>query len=234
MLRLSASDFKIMAMASMAVAHFSIVVASYLPWGVAPLFDVCGVTVTASWLMAMVPRCAGMVVVAFLIGEGLRHTRNRWVYCLRLLLLALVSEIPFRLAFGGSLEPASAGSNTMSAMAAGAMLVTIGETESSSWVMKAMMLVSVIAAAWVLDVNGGLLLVGAVVAIYLAGKRSYLVAPLWLTYPWGVFYLPAFALLSCYDGTRGRVAAGAGKWLFYVFYPLHLLILWGIKMAVLG
>ena len=233
MFRLNASDLKFMALASMAVAHFSIVVAEHLPWGVAPLFEVFGVTVTASWLMAMLPRCAGMVFVAFLIGEGLRHTRNRWLYCIRLLLLAVLSEIPFRLAFGGSLEPASAGANTMFAMAAGALLVTIGESESSSWFLKALLFTGIIAVAWLLNVNGGLVLVGAVVAIYLASSRPYLAAPLWMTYPWGVFYLPAFALLSCYDGTRGRVAIGAGKWLFYVFYPLHLMILWGIAKAVL-
>lgn len=232
MLRLSGSDLKFMAMASMAVAHFSYVVASFLPWGASPLFDFCGVTVTWSWLMAMVPRCAGIVVVAFLIGEGLRHTRDRRVYCLRLLLLALISEIPFRLAFGGSLEPASAGSNTMFAMAAGAFLVTIGESGSFGHVFKAVMLVGVIALVWLFDVNGGLLLVGSVVAIYLAARRPYLVSPLWMVYPWGVFYLPAFALLSCYDGTRGRVATGAGKWLFYVFYPVHLLVLWGVSVFI--
>ena len=38
-------------------------------------------------------------IYAFLIAEGCRHTRNRQRYLVRLGLFALISEIPFDLAF---------------------------------------------------------------------------------------------------------------------------------------
>ena len=48
------------------------------------------------------------VLFAFLLIEGFRHTRSRPRYLIRLLLFALISEIPFDLAFRGKhLDPAS-------------------------------------------------------------------------------------------------------------------------------
>ena len=44
--------------------------------------------------------------------------------------------------------------------------------------------------------------------------------------------LLAIPLLLCYNGQKGRGGA-FNKWFFYVFYPLHLLALWGIAMLVL-
>lgn len=37
-------------------------------------------------------------------------------------------------------------------------------------------------------------------------------------------------VLCRYDGQRGRPM----KWFFYVYYPLHMLVIWGIKMIFLG
>ena len=38
----------------------------------------------------------------------------------------------------------------------------------------------------------------------------------------------ACMLLGLYNGQRGR----GGKWLFYVFYPAHLLLLWLVGQAL--
>lgn len=45
-----------------------------------------------------------MPVLSFFIGEGLRHTRSPRRYLLRLTGFALLSELPFDLAFYGGIE----------------------------------------------------------------------------------------------------------------------------------
>ena len=48
-------------------------------------------------------------------------------------------------------------------------------------------------------------------------------------------YIPglavAFFLIRCYNGTRGT---WNGKWFFYLVYPVHLLVLYGISKMVFG
>ena len=43
-----------------------------------------------------------------------------------------------------------------------------------------------------------------------------------------IFGLQGFLPLFLYNGKKGRGL----KWLFYVFYPGHLLILWILKLAL--
>ena len=48
-------------------------------------------------------------------------------------------------------------------------------------------------------------------------------------------YLPglaaAFCLIRCYNGTRGGFR---GKWFFYLVYPVHLLLLYGLSRLLFG
>ena len=83
-LDLSAFDLKLLAMAAMLVDHMG-----YL------LFP------TAMW-MRYVGRLA-FPIFAFQIAEGWYRTHDREKYTLRLLICAVVSEVPFDLAIGGQL-----------------------------------------------------------------------------------------------------------------------------------
>ena len=87
-LDLSALDLKLLAMAAMLVDHMG-----YL------LFP------TAMW-MRYVGRLA-FPIFAFQIAEGWYRTHDREKYTLRLLICAVVSEVPFDLAFSGT--PVDAG-----------------------------------------------------------------------------------------------------------------------------
>ena len=41
--------------------------------------------------------------------------------------------------------------------------------------------------------------------------------------------LAALLPLACYDGTRGKANI---KWLFYLYYPLHLAAIYGISLLL--
>lgn len=51
----------------------------------------------------------------------------------------------------------------------------------------------------------------------------------WGGYQW--ICLLAMVLLMCYNGKRGRARL---KYLFYIYYPLHMAVLWGIAALLYG
>lgn len=72
--------------------------------------------------------------------------------------------------------------------------------------------------------------VAAIVIMYLLHKHrglSLSVSWIWLSLynSLELWTAPAFLLLACYDGQRGR----QHKYFFYLFYPAHLLALWLIR-----
>ena len=73
-----------------------------------PFFmQVCGMSLEASWALLHSPLFYALElfgrmafpIFAFSVAQGSRHTHSRERYLLRLLLVGLISEIPFQLAF---------------------------------------------------------------------------------------------------------------------------------------
>lgn len=202
---------KIIAIAAMLVDH--------LGWGFYP---------GSLWM-----RCVGrltMPIMCFYVGEGFRHTHAVKRYAGRLLIFALIAEIPYQLFFH---KPG----NVMFTLLGGLLLLWAWRdlrNRFAACAVTVLVLMAVSLPGYETDYGST-----GVMMVFLAGYLSHpmarALAPALLC---GVnnalvgadvslWYWPLFAgfLLCFYHGKRGY----SMKYLFYAFYPLHLLALWGIR-----
>ena len=182
-----------------------------------------------------------MPVFSFCIAEGFAHTRDRKKYLCRMGIFALISEIPFDLAFEGKVGFAHQNIMLTFFLSIAALMLfdRIRGGKEADRVCVGRTALGVLAVAAVAGVS--LLLradytVFAVVAVFLFYvlrryhpllRSGVGVAFLALTRTVGYYCATGLSVipLALYNGKRGRGL----KWLFYGFYPGHLLLLAAIK-----
>ena len=195
----------------------------------------------ALW-MRMIGRLA-MPLFSFCIAEGYAHTKNKQRYLLRMGVFALVSEIPFDLAFEGRVGLGH--QNIMLSFFLAILALMLfdrirgeGKEHAVGKTLLGILCVCAVAVlALVLRADYTLFAVLAVFLFYVLRNRHPLlrcgvgVGFLALTRTVGYYRATGLSLipLLLYNGKRGRGL----KWLFYAFYPGHLLLLYLLK-TVLG
>lgn len=181
-------------------------------------------------------------VYCFLLAEGICHTRNPRKYGLRLLIGALVSEIPFDITFYGGLT-----STHQSVMVT--LLLGFCAMELSRKLPPALQVLPLIPFAWLAewmhtDYGGwGVVLIGVfclaksfhltrwqvAIAVFavLLGMGGARLPFLW-NFPIELFGLGALIPIFLYSGEKRRPEK---RWnlLNYGFYPLHLTLLFLLK-----
>ena len=171
-----------------------------------------------------------MPVLCFFIGEGLRHTRSPRRYLLRLTWFALLSELPFDLAFYGGIEWGH--QNVYFTLALGLQaLWAIQSRGMEGWLLA-------LTAALAAELLGcdygmyGVLLILLLDRFHRARSEQLAAAALLNLAFFGLqtqtLSLIALPLLWLYNGKRGR----DDRRLFYLYYPAHLCVL-GILRFVL-
>lgn len=199
-------------------------------------------------VMRLIGRLAFPIFI-FLLIEGLEHTRNQWNYLLRLVLFAIVSELPFDFALNLDMEQIMAGQllewgsqNVFFTLSIGLFAIigikAVQATELPLWIQlvgKAGIAVAAMLVAYFLHTDYGEIGVLAIVVMYLLRKQRIagVFAVCWiLVFSSSLELAALFALIPIvkYNGTRGWKL----KWLFYIVYPVHLLILWLVcwKMGI--
>ena len=191
-------------------------------------------------------------IYCFLLVEGFLHTRNVAKYAGRLALFALISEIPFDLAIEG-VWWSTRYNNVFFTLALGLVAIwALSYVEKfyefwqeKKWepilgrilVLSAGLIITIGAGAFsemVLFSDYGLGGIIAIVVLYLLRRQkmiAFTVAVLALTVITGEIEILALAMLypvMMYDGSRGKNM----KFVFYAFYPAHLLILALICMVL--
>ena len=203
--------------------------------------------------------CAGRLafpIFAFQLYEGYRHTGDFRRYCLRLLLFALLSEIPFNLFYAGSvLFPFH--QNVMFTLLLGLLAIRQAdmlrrEQGIKRKSLRCLALLAVLAGGVLLFPDYGLMGVMTVLCFFVFREhRLFQLAAMAVlnifafkgqTIPVSLFGLACdfpiqgFALLSLpliwlYNGQKGP--GGRGLRLFwYIFYPLHMLALYFIQLTL--
>ena len=191
-------------------------------------------------------RCIGRVafpIFCFLIAEGCVHTHDRKKYVLRLLVFAVLSEIPFNLMTGRAVwNPYD--QNVLWTLLLGAAVCWLMDGALKRRTAPAFVLTgaAMVAAFWLLEVfctdygGWGMLLVAMFygvrrapygqaakmaaqavgLAFFCIGVMGGVTIELWA--------LTALVPIWLYNGQRG-FSHKAVQYGFYAFYPLHILIL---------
>ena len=189
--------------------------------------------------MRVIGRMA-LPIFAFCVAEGYLHTRNRKKYLLRLGVFALVSEIPFDLVTAGKLLEFGHQNIMLTFFWAILGLLCYDalreKLKKGGLVLGIFVLLLFAGASLILGLDYNFLAVGLIFLYYLLRDK----APLWrnavgmafhaMLRNVGIYWfgLLGFLFLFLYNGKKGRGL----KWLFYLFYPGHLLLIWGIRLLL--
>ena len=192
------------------------------------------------------PRMLGrlaMPIFSFCIAEGYLNTRDKNRYLLRMGIFAVISEIPFDLAFSGKINIEH--QNIMLTfflsilglkffdMIRGEKDQESGKYKRSRTVLGCLEIISMSVIALIVKADYTVFAVIAVFLFYVLSDANHIIrtgvgtAFLALTRTMGYYCTTglSFIPLMLYNGKKGKGL----KWLFYIFYPGHLLFLYMIK-----
>lgn len=238
---LTGSTLKIIAIISMAIDHFGAAVVYYmLSNNYSPFCDIDTLQ-TIYDIMRKVGRLA-FPIYCFLIVEGFYYTSNRKKYAIRLGIFALISEIPFDLAFYNSLAYWNH-QNVFFTLFVALITITLMdrwkvenlENPTTSAIILAnvkrvgvVIVTSVLATVFSMDYY--LFGILAIVIMYLTRENRFkqcILGAVFFTWeiPASLAYIPVYL----YNGKRGLKM----KYFFYIFYPAHLLIFYFVRVFVL-
>lgn len=197
-------------------------------------------------------RCIGRIsfpIFAFLLVEGIHHTRNRKNYALRLAAGAILAEIPYNLMVSGKAFWIQ--QSVMATLLLGFLAVMAMERCSAiAWKPVAALPFVLLAEVFSVDYGwAGVVLIalfelsretyspnlmrlGGMVVLF-HYMSSYVFRIGGVEIPMQVLGVLSLLFISNYDG-RKLTRSKAVQWGFYLFYPIHMLILWAIGQMLSG
>ena len=209
------------------------------------LCDHVGKALLPQWSFLQILGRLAMPIFAYMIAEGCRHTRSRTRYFLQLFSLATVCQLVYFFAMG-SLYQSILMTFSLSVLSIFAIDRFRHNRNLPSGLLLLLTATTVIVLClglprWLsgtdFQIDYGLFGVLLPVAVYCAPTRNTkLIAATLATVCLGAVYggiqwygLLAIPLLALYDGSRGKQKL---KYLFYIFYPAHLCLIYLIDLLV--
>lgn len=216
----SGSMLKLIAVLAMLTDHFGAVFYNEFSFMTSPIF---GTSITLYYILRKIGRLS-FPIFCFLAVEGFIHTKNRKKYGASMLIFALISEIPFDLCFMKTYFDFSY-QNVFFTLFLGFSVMCILEYVKDDILKFGLALVPVF-AAYFLRVDYGMVGVLLIAMLYILKDKRPLAAL--IAYPFltgGYAAWCAFLPINMYNEKRGFIKGKYLKYAFYIFYPLHLLLL---------
>lgn len=240
MKKLNSNHLKIIAIIAMTIDH----IADLLYPGMPNIF--------ISNVMHIIGRLTAPIMF-FFICEGYHYTKNVKNYISRLFIFALISHFAYCFAFGINFIPFSTGDifNQTSIMwtlawAVVALYILHGKNNLKEWQKWLLIIlinlitfssdfssIAVMAILFMYDRRGNLKsqMISMMAWLGLYALISYL----FVSKTYGLIAMTAilvYPLLKNYNGKRGK--AKWLKWFFYLYYPLHLIIIGALRLYMYG
>ena len=159
------------------------------------------------------------------------HTHDRFLYGRNILLFALISELPFNLVNAGQLSyPVQ---NVFFTLLFGYLGLCAIEGFQNDLKRQVVSLLPLLVLSIFFHADYGCTGFAFIVMLYMLRHDKLVMSVIgscFLSSKWiaGLAFIP----ICMYNGRRGFVHGIFLKYLFYFFYPLHLLAIWLIRMAV--
>lgn len=220
---LSGSALKLIAVVTMLIDHIGVYLLMAVPKYQHPLFP-HGPSLYR--LCRDIGRIAFPIYV-FLLVEGAMHTRDRFKYGRNLLLFAFLSEIPWNLAHSGSLGYNR--QNVYFTLLLGYLGICCIDYFYEKQLFQFLSVLVLLYISTILNADYGWKGFAFILIMYwfrYEKSAQAICGSCWLSYEWKACF--AFIPINMYNGKRGFIR-GNLKYFFYLFYPLHIFILYLIK-----
>ena len=238
---LSRNKIKYIAIAAMLIDHIAM---TFLSSGI----DKAGLGRVALYSVMRVIGRLTAPIMFFFLAEGFRYTSSRKKYALRLLCFGLVSQVPYALLHYNSLLKPDF--NVIITLFVTFLMLAAAEgikDHAENTVVVFALIMATFCCDWGVtgpfmawlfyhfreDRKAQLKAFAIVCAIQVVSAAAFLGMNgyHWYGELWQAGMFLAIPVLLCYNGEAGS-RAPVNKWVFYIFYPLHLAALWAIKMRL--
>lgn len=185
------------------------------------------------------------------IADGYKYTRSRKKYALRLFIFACITQIPFMLANKMKFTEEPHYYNIFFTLFLGLMAIIVWE---SKWKLPlrigAVILIDALTVAFYTEwmIFGVLIILGYhifrekpkirfiwfTVLILIWSAVQFIAGGVSLPYALCMIFfteLSFFIVTMCCNGKKGSHPTFS-KWFFYIFYPAHLLVIWGAQLLI--
>lgn len=193
------------------------------------LIDHMGAVLFPQYIQMRIIGRPAFPIYCFLLVEGAVHTSDIRKYEKRMLLFAILSELPFDLAFYGKVSIEH--QNVFFTLMLGLVVIEQYQRKREK-LNNILIFIIAMVAAGILHTDygaGGIVLIFCFFVLYqnVFMKQAVFILANSLIYGIGIQSYAGFAAVPMllYNGKRGREM----KYFFYIFYPAHLLILYLIK-----
>lgn len=228
---LSGSALKVIAVACMFVDHVAKYYLVFQPWFVAPLYNFGSTEVSWYVLCGSLGRIA-FPLYCFLLVEGFVYTHDRRAYGLSLLVFALLSEPVFDLM--RKLTPLDLSyQNVFFTLLISYLGLCALENLRDQPTLRTCAVLGLALASMSLHCDYGPRGYAMVLMLYVLRDNPLVKTALGCcitlaTWRAGLAFIP----INLYNGQRGFIQGPVLKYAFYAFYPLHLLLIWRLRVSV--